>query len=82
MDFNKISTDEEANKIVGAVAQVLLDDMSETADLRVKLAEQIGYDRGKDEGYTEGYADAQADIRRAMSRVQTATGAVRLLRED
>ena len=82
MNLSKISTNEEANKIVGAIAQVLLDDMADTADMRVKLAEQIGYDRGKEEGYAEGYAAAQADIRYAMFNVRVATGSVKTYTED
>jgi hypothetical protein len=69
-----IQADKKTLEIVGAVSQMLLDDMAAMADLRVELSEQSGFSRGRDVGFEEGYRACQRDIQSSLLLFHQAAG--------
>jgi hypothetical protein len=62
------------NELIGTIAQCLLNDMADASNLRVQIAESVGFNKGYERGFDEGYASAQRDMRKAMGGVHVAAG--------
>jgi hypothetical protein len=70
--------DDKTLKIIGMVAQQLLDDMHNSAKLQIKLTEKIAFNQGRDVGFAEGYKACQHDMKKAMFQFQYVAGIIKL----
>lgn len=69
------------NEMIGAIAQTLLNDMSQSADLRVELAESLGYDKGYAAGLEAGYAAAGQELNNIITAVNRMANPKKWIRE-
>lgn len=76
--INENQIDKSEASVIGAVANLILQDIANSSEQRVNLAKQIGYDEGFRAGFNKGYLKAQADIRNAMQAVELATGKIKV----
>lgn len=72
----------KVNEMIGAIAQTLLDDMSRSADLRVELSEEVGYNRGYEAGYVAGQQAISRQLRGFIFNFQKLAGVSQAEFED
>jgi hypothetical protein len=73
-----LQADKKTLEIVGAVSQLLLDDMAHTNDLLVELTGKVEFNKGLEAGFKEGYQACQRDMQRAMFAFNYVAGIVKL----
>lgn len=66
--------DKDAKRVIGAVAELVVQDARDNNELRVRLARSIGYSDGKKIGYIQGYADAQREAQGALANLLQSIG--------
>lgn len=57
----------KGDKLIGGIVQTLFADLHDTTELRIRLAEDVGFSRGRSVGYAEGYRACQRNVTGAFN---------------